>query len=246
MMLHDYLYGDAYGNDNDNNVFYAPSHEYYRWKRQEELRRRWELEQAYRREQHERYVRNLRRREEQERQMRRRRELELRDVLAEQDLLDDNYNEGTKQGAQPKYQLVRGIDGLIYRVPIRRTDQSDGQNLPSLRRPTVEKEPPHLESKDASEDLSHTPELGVSRNNTTKQAESKITSNGTPDEEVRGRVVVDVRVPEAKGPKKGRNRRKMTVVVEDASDSEGDKDEFKSVWRNRRPSPGQWIEPVDF
>jgi hypothetical protein len=244
MMLHDYLYGDGY--DYDNNGFYVPSHEYYRWKRQEELRRRWELEQAYRREQHERYMRNLRRREEQERQLRRRRDLELRDALVEQRLLDDDYNEGTKQGAQPKYQLVRGIDGLIYRVPIRRTDQSDGQNRPSLRRPTVEKDSPHLESKDASEDLSHAPEPAVSRNNTQKRADSTVPSNGTPDEEGRRCVVVGVRVPEAKEPKKGRNRRKVTVVVEDASDSEDDKDEFKSVWRNRRPSPGQWIEPVDF
>lgn len=98
MMLHDYLYGDGYDYDNDS--FYVPAHEYYRWKRQEELRRRWELEQAYRREQQERYLRNLRRREEQERQMRRRRELELHDALAKHSLLDDE--EETKQQTQPQ------------------------------------------------------------------------------------------------------------------------------------------------
>jgi hypothetical protein len=39
-------------------------------------------------------------------------------------------------------------------------------------------------------------------------------------------------------------KKKVTIIVEDASDSETE-DECKSdVWRNRRPSPGQWMEPV--
>jgi len=46
-------------------------------------------------------------------------------------------------------------------------------------------------------------------------------------------------------PKKKRSR-KVTVLVEDASDDESEHDSFKSVWHNRRPSPGQWMEPVDF
>jgi hypothetical protein len=40
--------------------------------------------------------------------------------------------------------------------------------------------------------------------------------------------------------------RKSFVVVEDASDSEDEDDAIKSVWRNRRPSPGNWMEPVEF
>merc|ERR1711959_240348 len=43
--------------------------------------------------------------------------------------------------------------------------------------------------------------------------------------------------------KNSRNRR-ITVTVEDASDSECE-DEFDSPWRNRHPSPGQWMEPVE-
>jgi len=38
--------------------------------------------------------------------------------------------------------------------------------------------------------------------------------------------------------------RRITITVEDASDSECE-DEFDSPWRNCRPSPGQWIEPVE-
>lgn len=35
-----------------------------------------------------------------------------------------------------------------------------------------------------------------------------------------------------------------TVVVEDASDSECEDELLSSPWRNRRPSPGQWMEPI--
>ena len=35
------------------------------------------------------------------------------------------------------------------------------------------------------------------------------------------------------------------IVVEDASDSEGEEEILTSPWRNRRPSPGQWMEPVE-
>lgn len=40
-------------------------------------------------------------------------------------------------------------------------------------------------------------------------------------------------------------RKRVTVIVEDASDSEYDDDDYNSPWRNRIPSPGQWIEPVE-
>merc|ERR1712217_799110 len=36
----------------------------------------------------------------------------------------------------------------------------------------------------------------------------------------------------------------ITVLVEDASDSEYEEDEKEAIWRNRHPSPGQWMEPV--
>lgn len=36
------------------------------------------------------------------------------------------------------------------------------------------------------------------------------------------------------------------VVVEDASDSECEDEVLNSPWRNRRPSPGQWMEPIAY
>lgn len=48
------------------------------------------------------------------------------------------------------------------------------------------------------------------------------------------------------GPTKAQKKKKkrVTVIVEDASDNEYD-NEFDSPARNRRPSPGQWMEPVE-
>merc|ERR1739841_308045 len=45
--------------------------------------------------------------------------------------------------------------------------------------------------------------------------------------------------------KSSSQKRRITVIVEDASDSECE-NEFDSPWRNRRPSPGEsWLEPVE-
>merc|ERR1712007_15734 len=40
-------------------------------------------------------------------------------------------------------------------------------------------------------------------------------------------------------------KNRILVEVEDASDSECE-DEFSDYFRNRRPSMGEWIEPVEF
>merc|ERR1711869_132259 len=46
--------------------------------------------------------------------------------------------------------------------------------------------------------------------------------------------------------KKSKSKRKrVTIIVEDASDSEYEDEDYNSPWRNRRPSPGQWMEPVE-
>jgi hypothetical protein len=45
--------------------------------------------------------------------------------------------------------------------------------------------------------------------------------------------------------KKNNRKHAVGVIVEDASDSEYENDEYNSPWRNRRPSQGKWIEPVE-
>ena len=43
---------------------------------------------------------------------------------------------------------------------------------------------------------------------------------------------------------KERYRQTRRIVVEDASDSECEDEVLHSPWRNRRPSPGEWMEPI--
>lgn len=210
-MLHDSLY---YG---DNGVVYMPSHEYYRLKRQEELRRQWEAEQALRREWH-----DLKRRDEQQR---RRRELERHDALMKQRLEQDRVKRLSQ--SKPEYQLVRGRDGLIYRVPVSVLEARENHRAFANKQST------------------DTPQEG--------QANVLIPhDSGKATERIPDKIVEpvgedrhdEVAVPEH-SETEPQSQSKMSVVVEDASDSEDDDDDFKSVWRNRRPSPGQWIEPVD-
>jgi hypothetical protein len=57
-------------------------------------------------------------------------------------------------------------------------------------------------------------------------------------------VVLFINMKEDEDPA-SKPEKKKTVIVEDASDSEYEDEELNSVWCNRRPSPGQWMEPVD-
>merc|ERR1712086_742439 len=44
---------------------------------------------------------------------------------------------------------------------------------------------------------------------------------------------------------KSTKRKIVGILVEDGSDSEYENEDYNSPWRNRRPSPGLWIEPVE-
>jgi hypothetical protein len=238
-MLNDYLY-DGY-----DDGYYVPSHEYYRLKRQEEQRRRWQAEQAYRQEQerlwHEREQRRRRAAlEEQER--RRRKEHELQEARAELLLREDELRKRNAR-SRPKYQLVRGSDGMIYRVPVSLLSRAED------RPPEV----PRARGSVAGDGI----QGDVKKPSNRLPDESFVTPIPNADDDFadpapvpknRGSVAVRVKGVAPEGSdnnRRGRRKKVTVVVVEDASDSEDDGDELKSVWRNRRPSPGEWIEPVE-
>jgi hypothetical protein len=148
-----------------------------------------------------------------------------------------------EKNAQPlqKYTIVRGRDGMLYSVPLTilgTTETNDSDSEVARRRRTFKKENSRSTIENPSDPVLETSYIASVGNAADFKNQAGV------DVENGGSVVVTVRAPEAPG-KKGRGLRKVTVVVEDASDSEDENDELKSVWRNRRPSPGQWIEPVD-
>ena len=223
--------------------FYASPYEYERLRQREEMRRRRAAEMAYRR------------RLEEEARLRRQAELEYRRQLAEE-------NERQKRAQERKYEqyleqkrrkerraaeleqlrrekalredigkaltdektyLIRGRDGRIYRVPSYLIDGIDRASDTSDERSSTMSETASV----ASAEMMDAPEIAstrvpVEQNETEKAPLKKSRNNKNP------------------------RRRKVTVIVEDASDSEYEQDELKSPWRNRRPSPGQWMEPIEY
>jgi hypothetical protein len=126
-----------------------------------------------------------------------------------------------RQASRPiEPRLVRGPDGNLYRV-----------------------ESPRSESHVDMDTL-----LDYKENLSSFPWDSSMKRNDMDDVYVEEKVENKVKAPASLKAKskngKDKKEKKIAVVVEDASDSEYN-DEYKSPWRNRRPSPGQWMEPVE-
>jgi hypothetical protein len=155
--------------------------------------------------------------------------------------------------SEPSYQVIRGLDGLFYRVPIEMAPEvSTVQQEPSAMK--EEKEAPHwivrgrdgrfyrvtspavTDDKSPPEDIIPTasvPEVDPEVVASALERPLKMKENTDP-------------APKPKCTKSKKPRRhRVTVIVEDASDSEYEDEALNSVWCNRRPSPGEWMEPVE-
>merc|ERR1712125_145326 len=224
----------------------------------EEERRRWILEekreeehsrrllaQKKREEEHRRRLLAQKRREEehrrrlllQQRIQQEEKEKEIRRLRQQKQLEEQRYlqqkREAMKQQKQPRYQIIRGPDGNLYYF-LTKENNVDKQ---MMDRQGIK--PKSSFNNDAQEskfnDSSRVPISGLKQNlhtnTTTVHDEMKNDTKNTLDE------------PN----KKLRVKRVSSILigeVEDASDDESE-DFSKSVWRNRRPAEGLWIEPVE-
>lgn len=117
--------------------------------------------------------------------------------------------------------VVRGSDGRLYRIA-----ESDDRSQTS--------ESTYGSAKQMK--TSRTEESSVSDDSFHDAHDVKVETKPT-------KTTVTVTKPKRQNSKA--RRKKVTVIVEDASDSETD-DESHSVWRNRVPSPGEsWMEPIE-
>lgn len=152
--------------------------------------------------------------------------------------------------SEPSYQVVRGIDGRFYRVPI--------EMEPAV--PTVQQEPSAVK-----EETKFPHRIVRGRDGRLYRVASPAVANDESPPEI---IIPTLSVPEVSTnaserplqmkknedpiPKlknemsKKPSRRRVDVIVEDASDSEYEDKDLNSVWRNRRPSPGEWMEPVEY
>jgi hypothetical protein len=190
-------------------------------------------EQEKLRQRQEYYARRLRQREQEEEAyelaaMRRRQQIEeeqRRQRLRELQLQRRREQEEAEE--EPVYRVVRGPDGWLYRMNVGRQQKSnvdtsvDKENLSR----NANKETANRVSS-SSPPLYENPSPGVA---------SSVEETST--------TLPRKKLAKPKLPRK-KSKKRVTILVEDASDSESE-DEFKSVWRNRRPSPGEWIEPIE-
>ena len=146
---------------------------------------------------------------------------------------------------EPIYELMRGPDGRVYRVPV---------GVKRIPRPVPQKF--HQSKKENRSPFHSSMENGQKK--TDVETNMKKTSNEVPTNPLENLMSHSTLLEQqgeskqttkkTKKGKKNRNgkKKRIQVIVEDASDSETEDEFYKSPWRNRRPSPGAWIEPVEF
>jgi hypothetical protein len=122
-----------------------------------------------------------------------------------------------------EYVLVRGPGGMVYRVL--RSDLDDAKREKS-RVKTETPMVPKNKTVTSYEDEERTqPTMRRGANEAATPKETLRTKSGS------------LKYPNRK--------KKITVIVEDASDSEEENEDINSMWRNRHPGPGDsWMEPV--
>jgi hypothetical protein len=134
-----------------------------------------------------------------------------------------------------RYCIVRGSDGRLYRV---RKDDLKESYPNDTDKSTSRKKDEETEADARSDEHDDLP----------VQAEHRVKRRGKKDK-VKNKLHVETKKTkknETVAPKSSK-RKKITVIVEDASDSEYEDDEMHSVWRNMRPCPlagESWMEPV--
>jgi hypothetical protein len=127
----------------------------------------------------------------------------------------------SKKVREPECKTVRATDGHCHRVKTEHKQETDSTTMDT----SSEKENAQSKFRD----------IPITKNRT-------MDSDSDDDGAV---VVTKLKHKDGKNSTRGKKKKtKITVVVEDASDSEYE-DDFDSPWRNRRPSPGEWMEPVE-
>lgn len=137
------------------------------------------------------------------------------------------------------YNIIRGPDGGLYRVPASHVVNKKYEKQ-DAHEPTTENEV--HEPKHRNQSLAHLPSVEETHYVTKVKGDpiSKANEGSTSQ-----RMTCDSSSEES-SVDESQNDAPITadVIVEDASDDEEVK-ELKSVWRNRRPSPGTLMEPVE-
>lgn len=151
------------------------------------------------------------------------------------------YSESGNDGQY--YHIVQGPDGRLYHVPVIHHNDDVGLPRSPLRdHGNNEQTDTSLHSKnnknsiDKKEKTEDEPLLDQSIHSVSTEKSNNNSANRNKHRNHGRSHVIKTR--------KNNDVKVNNIIVEDASDSEHEGDELKSIWRNRRPTPGQWMEPV--
>jgi len=228
-----------YDNDDHFGYHHPRRHRYYNQRSVDEYLRRKEqeeLEAAYARQRRkELYEQQLYERRRQQAMAQRERELmekKRRQRILQQQMQDKAEHDDDNDNYQ--IEIAYGRDGNLYYV------KRPVQSHPKARhQPTITEDKAHRSRRELQPD----PVIQEELNSDSSDPETDNDDEEYLNRQRRTEPTVQRRQNRRNFRKKSPKRR-ITVTVEDASDSECES-EFDSPWRNRRPSPGQWMEPVD-
>jgi hypothetical protein len=218
MFFPSYTYG---GFDSFDNPFGSPFPTRHDILRAREMERRKRIQQQQQSEMERRKrLQEMQREERMERQRRERERCEM-----EEGCYEERY-------AFPPGTILRGRDGRLYRVVAR----------------------PAKEQHDCDPTGSFSDDESCSSNSMDKVQEENVapvenTLNATANEFTPKSFNGQNNAPtcrESNSSSSSKNKKTLTLVVEDVPLDEDDElRELHSIWRNRVPEPGQWMEPVE-
>ena len=147
----------------------------------------------------------------------------------------------------PPSTIVHGADGRLYRVVTPPREEGSDVNESSYsdaiqdRSPSASSEEDKENTIDAADvEMKHKMRLKSNSSGSLSRMESDLKTNKNEKNDTVGHVGRDA--PEEKRSDVPLHQ----IVVENVPDEEDDElREMRSVWRNRTPSPGQWMEPVE-
>jgi len=164
----------------------------------------------------------------------------------------------SKEEVEPNYAIVRGTDGRLYRILLTgRDDDSHNVARNDSWYKLSKAETATVRDKDNMKSTKTKIHGSRKERNITKDTKDErltFMSTDAPNKTTTpSERSATLQIEEMKAkidnsvnkiiPKEG-HRAAFAVTVEDASDSENEDDDLHSIWCNRQPSPGQWMEPV--
>lgn len=232
----------GYNSYNDPFHPFALRSDMMRYKEMERRRHQQEMERRrlYQQQQQQQELERRKRVHERQRQLQlqQQRDEEMERLHNEQ-LLRERRREQSRRDANafPPGTIIRGRDGRLYRVvadPRFSDDDASIHSDGSVSDASVKSTSSDSAQSDPDEmAVDHHFKENVRLNVTANEFIPKDTNESAPKK---------VKVPNDKSTKK----KQITITVEDVPfDEDEELKELHSVWRNRAPSPGQWMEPVD-